>query len=169
MINCGEVTRQRKGVWVLRGYNCGKVTRKTNCLFPDPCSFPWLPRWHSDRCRKMQEIWVKKIAWRRAWQPTPVVLPGKSHGQRSLAGSSPWGCKTVILDLVSNNKWGHQVCYYGKRTPLNENLLPAFWQKGFKQRTVPMCAVSHLPSGQKDPYSKLAYFGVAYSKSLQLH
>ena len=32
--------------------------------------------------------------WRRKWQPTPVFLPGKSHGQRSLVGySSPWGCK----------------------------------------------------------------------------
>ena len=29
--------------------------------------------------------------WRRAWQPTPVSLPGESHGQRSLAGCSPWG------------------------------------------------------------------------------
>ena len=33
--------------------------------------------------------WVSKIPWRRAWQPTPVFLPGKSHGQRSLAGRSP--------------------------------------------------------------------------------
>ena len=56
-----------------------------------------------------------------------------------------------------------------ENTFTNENLLPTFWQKGLEQRTVPMCAVSHLPSGQKDPYSKLAYFGVAYSKSLQLH
>ena len=32
-----------------------------------------------------------KIPWRRKWQPTPVSLPGKSHGQRSLAGCSPWG------------------------------------------------------------------------------
>ena len=31
-----------------------------------------------------------KIPWRRAWQPTPVFLPGESHGQRSLAGYSPW-------------------------------------------------------------------------------
>ena len=31
--------------------------------------------------------------WRRAWQPTPVFLPGESHGQRSLVGYSPWGCK----------------------------------------------------------------------------
>ena len=35
--------------------------------------------------------WVRKIPWRRAWQPTPVFLPGKSHGQRNLAGCSPWG------------------------------------------------------------------------------
>ena len=34
-----------------------------------------------------------KIPWRRAWQPTPVFLPGESHGQRSLVGYSPWGCK----------------------------------------------------------------------------
>ena len=31
--------------------------------------------------------------WRRKWQPTPVFLPGESHGQRSLVGYSPWGCK----------------------------------------------------------------------------
>ena len=34
-----------------------------------------------------------KIPWRRAWQPTPVFLPGESHGHRSLAGYSPWGPK----------------------------------------------------------------------------
>ena len=37
--------------------------------------------------------WVRKIPWRRAWQPTPVFLPGESHGQRSLVGYSPWGRK----------------------------------------------------------------------------
>ena len=35
--------------------------------------------------------WVGKIPWRRKWQTTPVFLPGKSLGQRSLAGYSPWG------------------------------------------------------------------------------
>ena len=34
--------------------------------------------------------WVRKIPWRREWQPTPVFLPGKSHGQRSLVDYSPW-------------------------------------------------------------------------------
>ena len=32
-----------------------------------------------------------RFPWRRKWQPTPVFLPGESHAQRSLAGSSPWG------------------------------------------------------------------------------
>ena len=36
------------------------------------------------RCRF--DPWVGKIPWRRAWQPTPVFLPGESHGQRSLGG-----------------------------------------------------------------------------------
>ena len=35
--------------------------------------------------------WVGKIPWRKKWQPTPVLLPGKSHGRRSLVGYSPWG------------------------------------------------------------------------------
>ena len=35
--------------------------------------------------------WVGKISWRRKWQPTPVFLPGKVHGQRSLVGYSPEG------------------------------------------------------------------------------
>ena len=34
-----------------------------------------------------------KIPWSRAWQPTPVFLPGESYGQRSLVGYSPWGHK----------------------------------------------------------------------------
>ena len=37
--------------------------------------------------------WVGKIPWWRQWHPTPVFLPGKSHGWRSLVGYSPWGCK----------------------------------------------------------------------------
>jgi len=37
--------------------------------------------------------WVGKIPWRRKWQPTPVLLPGKFHGLRSLVGYSPWGHK----------------------------------------------------------------------------
>ena len=54
----------------------------------------------------MQEIqkhgfnpWVRKIPW-RTWQPTPILFPGESHGQRSLADYSPWG-RRVGHDLVA--------------------------------------------------------------------
>ena len=42
--------------------------------------------------------WGRKIPWRRERQPTPVFLPGEFHGQRSLAGPSPWGHKRVEYD-----------------------------------------------------------------------
>ena len=60
------------------------------------------PRWLSSKeyacqCRRHRRYefvsWVGKSPWRREWQPTPVFLPGEFHGQRSLAGYSPWGRK----------------------------------------------------------------------------
>ena len=57
-----------------------------------------LPRWRSGkesayqhrRCRRPWfDPWLGKIPWRRKWQPTPVFLPGKSHGQGNLVGFSP--------------------------------------------------------------------------------
>ena len=48
--------------------------------------------------------WVRKIPWKRKWQPTPVFLPGKSQGQRSLVGYSPWGCKRIRYELVIKQK-----------------------------------------------------------------
>ena len=48
------------------------------------------------QCRRLGfDPWVRKIPWRRKWQPTVVLLPGKSHGQRSLVGYSPWGHKEL--------------------------------------------------------------------------
>ena len=41
----------------------------------------------------MRETQVRSLGWRRKWQPTPVLLPGKSHGQRSVVGYSSWGRK----------------------------------------------------------------------------
>ena len=63
---------------------------------------PEASRWHSGKepacqCRRFKRCgfnpWSGKIPWRRAWRPTLVFLSGKSHGQRSLAGDSPWGRK----------------------------------------------------------------------------
>ena len=56
------------------------------------------PSWQYRRLKRCRfDPWVRKIPWRRAWQPTPVFLPGESHGQRSLAGYSPWGCKELDM------------------------------------------------------------------------
>ena len=54
---------------------------------------PWPLSWErmSLQCRICGfDPWVGKMPWRRAWPPAPVFLPGESHGQRSLAGYSPW-------------------------------------------------------------------------------
>ena len=56
----------------------------------------------------MQETWVqslvKKIQWRRKGQPTALFLPGKSLGQRRLAGYSPWGCRRVRHGLAAKQQ-----------------------------------------------------------------
>ena len=54
------------------------------------------------QCRRPGfDPWVGKIPWRREWQPTPVFLPGESHGQRNLAGYSPWGHKESGMTEVT--------------------------------------------------------------------
>ena len=47
--------------------------------------------------------WVRKMPWRRKWQPTLVFWPGKSHRQRSLAGSSQWSGKELYTTQQLNN------------------------------------------------------------------
>ena len=51
--------------------------------------------------------WVGKIPWRRAWQHTPVFLPGESHGQRSLGGYSPQGQKELNTTEVTKHTYKH--------------------------------------------------------------
>ena len=74
---------------------------------------PWrLRHWRIClQCRRSGfDPWIGKIPWRRKWQPTPVFFPGKSHGQRSLAGYSPWGRKgsdTITSDgSTFSSFWG---------------------------------------------------------------
>ena len=55
--------------------------------------FPGGSEVKASACNAGFDPWVGKIPWRRKWQPTPVFLPGESHGQRSLVGYSPWGHK----------------------------------------------------------------------------
>ena len=47
--------------------------------------------------------WVRKIPWRRAWQPTPGYLPEESHGQRNVVGYSPWGHKESDMTEVTKH------------------------------------------------------------------
>ena len=52
--------------------------------------------------RRKFDPWVRKITWRRKWQPTAVFLPWKTHGQRDLADYSPWGDKRAAHNLETN-------------------------------------------------------------------
>ena len=86
-------------------------TMKEGSLFstPSPALFvdflmmaglPWWLRWWRIclQCGRLGfNLWVGKIPWRRAWQPTLVFLPQKSHGQRTLEGYTPWGLKETWL------------------------------------------------------------------------
>ena len=57
------------------------------------------------QCRRFRfDPWVGKIPWRRIWQSTPIFLTGESHGQRNLAGCSPWDHKRVGHDLARKQR-----------------------------------------------------------------
>ena len=68
---------------IMRYFQCGLLSSKeSSCQFKRLRRHRFYP-------------WVRKISWRKAWQPTPLFLPGESHGQRSLVEYSPWGCKEL--------------------------------------------------------------------------
>ena len=56
-------------------------------------------------CKKLKfHPWVRKVPWKRTGQPAPVFSPGKSHAQRSLAGYSAQGCKSIEHDLRTSQQ-----------------------------------------------------------------
>ena len=73
----------------------------------------WLPRWLSSKeyacqCRRCKfDPWVRKMLWSRIWQPAPVFLPGKFHGQRRLAGYSPQGSKELDMTPLLSTHTPH--------------------------------------------------------------
>ena len=101
------------------------------------------------QCRKLKkrgrcgfDPWVGKIPWRRKWQPSPVFLPGESHGQRSLAGHGPWGRKgsdtteglsTRVLAVIIFNGHAHQ---YVGGTSLSGALLGSGNAAGIKTKSL---------------------------------
>ena len=76
------------------GFHGGSVSKESTC-----------------QCRKHRfNSWVRKIPWKRRWQPTPVFLSGKPHGQRSLAGYSPWGRnESDTTERLTQNQGVHRV------------------------------------------------------------
>ena len=71
---CGGEKKKKRGKKKSPG---GSDSKASACNMGDPATIPGLGR----------------FPWRRKWKPTPVLLPGKFHGLRSLVGYSPWGCK----------------------------------------------------------------------------
>ena len=69
----------------------------------------------TDQCRRCKghgfDPWVRKISLRRKWQLT-VFLPGKSHGQRSLADYSPWGHKELDTTRHTHLMPFYAVCFW---------------------------------------------------------
>ena len=101
-------------------------------------------------------LWVRKILWRRKWQPTAVFLPGKSHGRKSLAGYSPWGCRV-------RHDWATNIFTFFSSLPyittghiVNTDQCGSTW----KMRTI--CAQTRLrwhsmPAGRLDYPSRMVW------------
>ena len=116
-----------------------------------------LPWWLSSKESACQcwrcgfNSWFGKIPWRRKWHPTPVFLPRKSHGQRSLAGCSPWGRKESDRTEHTKAQTGTLLC---PRMPL-------------KAHTVLMNHHDALPILTPD-YNWIPFLATGMSRSLRL-
>ena len=98
--------------------------------------------------------WVRKIPWRREWQPTPVFLPVEFHGQRSLVGCSPWGCK----ESDTTERLSMHTCsvswLLGQFLCVHIVLVWLLFKKLFAYLFIFSCAMSLLPHGLFSSCSK---------------
>ena len=101
----------------------------------------------------MFDPWVGKIPWRRKQQLTPVFLDKeKSHGQRSLTGSSPWGSKEWdVAERLNNSKFTEQL------------LCQALCSGHCAQYNFPISVVSFIPKPQSNESSQSLYAARAQS------
>ena len=113
-----EVSRElRKG----EGFPGGSVVKKLPAV---PETWVWSLGW--------EDPWVGKIPWRRAWKPTPVFLPGESHGQRSLEATvhgvakirHDWAAKHIMIGERTSAGTNYQ--HQGEWSP-SENLVWEFY------------------------------------------
>ena len=109
-----------------------------------------LPWWLSGKestclCRRCSfNLWVGKIPWRRKWQPTPVFLLGKFHGQRSLVGLQPTGLQRIRHDLAAKPQHVLKVdpCCSRCQNPLfNRGRIPT---ASITNRCLRACVLSHF-------------------------
>ena len=105
----------------LLGFAGGAVVKESTC--------------QRRRCKRHAfDPWVGKILWRRKWQPAPVFLPGKSHGQRSLVGYTVCG---VAKGQTQLSKWKPKQCTLIPNTLKYSSISICFssnWKYCFPQR-----------------------------------
>ena len=86
-------------------------SRTSKCFCQDLCRHLPLVVTRIQDGNSLVLTWAFVLTWRRKWQSTPVLLPGKSHGQKSLVGYSLWGHKesdtTEWLHFVLTSNWPH--------------------------------------------------------------
>ena len=97
--------------------------------------FKELPWWLNGKetpckCRSHGfDPWVGKISWKRKWQPTPVFLPGKSQGRRSLVGYCPWGRKES--DTTERLHYRYNLCIAHFTLTISFMYLQTAWTLSF--------------------------------------
>ena len=120
---------------------------------------PWWLRSEEFACWHRLDPWVGKIPWRRKWQPTPVLLPGESCGQRSLAGYCLRGRKEPDKTYQLNNS--HSLCVWGY-TQQRESLQWAgeliFWWRRKKNREA-NCTVT------ESRHNRLINWGMSWARN----
>ena len=107
------------------------------------------------RCKRHRfDPWVRKIPWSGKWQPTPVFLPGKSRGQRSLEGYSPWDHEE--LDMLSRHTHTHTLLMIRGFIPAISAVLTGCIKPYSYSRyiTKPCLTLHYLAAARSDQKSK---------------
>ena len=91
-------------------------------------------KWGRQCGRPGFDPWIGNISWRRKWQPTPALLPGKFHGRRSVVGYSPWGCKES-----DTTEWLHCQCQCPLKRDLPWPEITTPWNSAFSVSRLLFC------------------------------
>ena len=106
------------GLWREKMGSCdrngeGNGTPLQYCCPENPMDGAWWAAVHGVTKSQTRLSDFTFIHWRRKWQPTPVFLPGESHGQRSLVGCSPWDCtESDMTEATWQQQHVPRSCFY---------------------------------------------------------